>query len=63
LVAPYLVDHTVVVRGKGYLVTVYRESEDVWIADGNYMDRRIQVKASCPAEAEQRWVSTVTKRD
>jgi hypothetical protein len=56
MIAPHAADHTVIVRDKAYLITVYRESEDVWIATGDYMGQRIEAIASSPADAERHWV-------
>jgi hypothetical protein len=63
MVATYVADHTVVIRDKAYLVTVYREAINRWVAVGDYMDLRIEVKAWNPTDAELRWVKVARDWD
>jgi hypothetical protein len=59
VIAPHAVEHTVIVRDKAYLVTVYRTSGTVWVAAGDYLGEQLKVKARSPASAEKRWIKTV----
>ena len=56
MVASNAVDHTVVIRDKAYLVTIYREAVDRWVAAGDYMGQQLEVRASSPADAERHWI-------
>ncbi len=48
-------DHTVEVWGKSYTVTTYQKSKTVWIAVGEYMGKRIEVKGRSKTTAIKRW--------
>ena len=52
--------HKVTVWGKPHEVTVYRESQAVWIATGRYMDKTIEVKGQSAPSAIKLWRSTAT---
>ena len=47
--------HTVEVWGKSYTVITHQKSKSVWIAVGEYMDKRIEVKDRSKATAIKRW--------
>lgn len=49
------VEHTVPVWGKSYVVTVYQESKRAWIAVGDYMGERIEIKGSSEFAAVAHW--------
>ncbi len=48
-------DHTVEVWGKSYTVFTHQRSKSVWIAVGEYMGKRIEVKDRSKATAIKRW--------
>jgi len=48
-------EYTVEVWGHPHDITVYQKSKSVWIAVGNYMGERIEVKASSPSSAAKHW--------
>ena len=43
-------------------VTVYKKSKSVWIAAGEYMGKRLEVKGRTDAQAEKAWRDTATYR-
>ena len=43
------------VWGKSYTVTTHQKSKSVWIAVGEYMGKRIEVKDRSKATAIKRW--------
>ncbi len=47
--------HTVEVWGKSYTVITHQKSKSVWIAVGEYMGQRIEVKDRSKATAIKRW--------
>ncbi len=48
-------DHTVEVWGKSYTVITHQKSKSVWIAVGEYMGKRIEVKDRSKGAAIKRW--------
>jgi hypothetical protein len=46
---------TVTVWDKPYEITVYQKSKSVWIAVGNYMDKRVETKGSSASSAAAHW--------
>ncbi len=48
-------EHRVEVWGKSYTVTTHQKSKSVWIAVGDYMGKRIEVKDRSEATAIKRW--------
>ena len=48
-------DHTVEVWGKSYTVITHQKSKSVWIAVGEYLDKRIEVEDRSKATAIKRW--------
>ncbi len=48
-------EHRVEVWGKSYTVTTYQKSKTVWIAVGEYMGKRIEVKDRSEATAIKWW--------
>jgi hypothetical protein len=46
---------TVMVWDKPYEISVYKKSKTVWIAVGEYMDERIEVKGSSQSAATAHW--------
>jgi hypothetical protein len=46
---------TVKVWDKPHIITVYQKSKTVWIAVGEYMGRRIEVKGSSASSAAKWW--------
>jgi putative acetyltransferase len=50
-----MAEHTVVVWGKLQVIALYRNSKSVWIAAGDFMGERIEVKASSASAAAKHW--------
>jgi hypothetical protein len=48
-------EHTVKVWDKSCLVSVYQKSKSVWVAVGEYMGNRIEVRASSNNSALAHW--------
>ena len=53
-------EHTVRVWDRPCVVSVYRKSQTVWIAVGDYMGRRIEVKNRSERSAVALWKKTAT---
>ena len=50
-----MLEHRVEVWGKRYTVITHQKSKSVWIAVGEYMGKRIEVKDRSEATAIKRW--------
>lgn len=50
-------ERTVLVWGKPHVIHVYQKSKSVWIAVGEYMGERIEVKSSSPTSAASHWAA------
>jgi len=50
-----MAERTVRVWDKPYTVSVYQQSKSVWIAVGDYMGERLQVKDQSEGSALKRW--------
>jgi hypothetical protein len=48
-------EHKVEVWGQPQLVTVYQKSKSVWVAIGQYMGERIEVKGRSETQAIGQW--------
>lgn len=48
-------EHTISVWGQPQIVEVYQKSKSVWIAVGEYMGQRIEVKGSSRSSALAHW--------
>ena len=48
-------DRTVKVWDKPHAITVYRKSKSVWIAVGEYMGERLEVKGRTESQAMNNW--------
>jgi len=56
------VERTVIVWGKPETVSVHRKSKSVWIAVGDYMGERIEVKDRSPTAAAKWWAEAARYR-
>ncbi len=55
MIAQHPVERTVHVWDKPHVITVYQKSKCVWIAVGDYMGERIEVKGSSASSAAKWW--------
>lgn len=55
-------EHVVRVWDEPYTVTVYKKSKSVWVAVGDYMGRRVEVKGSSERSALRWWVDAARYR-
>jgi hypothetical protein len=54
-------DYTVRVDSKNHRITVYPESESVWVAVGQYFRSQIEVKGASEAEVVDLWVEAARR--
>ncbi len=55
--------HRVEVWGRSYTVTTHQKSKSVWIAVGEYMGKRIEVKDRSEATAIKAWRDAARSTD
>lgn len=55
-------EHTVSVWGRPETVEVYQKSKSVWVAVGDYMGQRVEVKDRGRGSALKRWQEAARSR-
>jgi hypothetical protein len=55
-------EHTVTVWGRPQNVTLYQKSKTVWVAVGDYMGERVEVKDQSEGAALKRWGEAAKSR-
>jgi hypothetical protein len=55
-------ERTVQIWDQPHVISVYQKSKSVWIAVGDYMGQRFEVKGSSPTSAAKHWAEAARYR-
>jgi len=56
-------DRSIIIEGKLCTVVAYQRSKTVWIASGDYLGQRIEMRGSSANSAVKRWADAARKID